>query len=82
MTGNRPRRLAYDNGMGPGRFKLHLYDVDAPEPHVDLVRTYMEFGLAINASGTAGSDPPLGMPGLDPGVPQPPHSAECTAHAK
>lgn len=46
LEGEEP--LAYNDGVVSGTFKLHLYDADAPEPHVDLGRTYMQFGLTIN----------------------------------
>lgn len=42
------KSLTYEAGLVSGTFKLHLYDADAPEPHVDLERTFMKFGLAID----------------------------------
>jgi len=46
LDGEEP--LTYNNGVVSGTFKLHLYDADAAEPHVDLGRTQMQFGLAID----------------------------------
>lgn len=40
--------LTYTNGVVSGTFKLHLYDADAAEPHVDLGRTHMQFELPID----------------------------------
>ena len=35
---SRKTPLTYEDGVVSGTFKLHLYDADAPEPHVDLGR--------------------------------------------
>jgi hypothetical protein len=41
--------LTYSDGVVSGTFNLHLYDADAPEPHLDLGRTFfMQFELAID----------------------------------
>ncbi len=39
--------LRFEGGTVSGTFKLHFYDADAPEPHVDLGRTFMQFRLSI-----------------------------------
>lgn len=46
LDGEEP--LSYSDGVVSGTFELHLYDADAVEPHVDLGRTQMQFGLAID----------------------------------
>lgn len=46
LDGEEP--LTYTDGVVSGTFKLHLYDADAAEPHVDLGRTSMQFNLAIS----------------------------------
>jgi hypothetical protein len=46
LDGEEP--LTYTNGVVSGTFNLHLYDADADEPHVDLGRTQMQFGLTID----------------------------------
>lgn len=39
----QPLRFDGDTGVVSGTFNLHFYDADAPEPHVELARTHMEF---------------------------------------
>ncbi len=40
--------LSFVDGAVSGTFKLHRYDADAAEPHVELSRAAMQFGLVID----------------------------------
>lgn len=46
LPGETP--LTFAAGMVSGTFSLHRYDADAAEPHVDLAREAMTFGLVLD----------------------------------
>lgn len=46
LPGEAPLTVA--DGVVSGTFKLHRYDADGAEPHVDLARVPMQFGLVID----------------------------------